>query len=71
MSKKMKYDPDTIESVLAVKSVDLAHQEARALGLPRYYYENGYLIEERNGEKKRLQPIPGVSLEFLNDEESK
>ena len=66
-----RYDPDTIESVLAVKSVDLAHQEARALGLPRYYYENGYLIEERNGEKKRLKPIPDVSLDFLDEKESK
>ena len=68
MPKKMKYNPDTIESVLTVKSVNLAHQEERALGHPRYYYEKGYLIEERNGKKKRLNPIRGVSLELLDDE---
>lgn len=62
MKNAQKFNPDTIESVLAIKSVDLAHQEARALGLPRYYYEKGYLIEERNGKKKKLEQIKGVQL---------
>ncbi|WP_297023841.1 hypothetical protein [uncultured Dialister sp.] len=45
------------ESYLAAKAVDLSHQEARALGLPRYYVEDGFLIEERNGKKKQLKKI--------------
>lgn len=50
-------DTDERESFLASYAVALAHQKARALGLPRYYLKDGYLVEERNGKIKRLERI--------------
>lgn len=54
--KNFDYD-DSREPYLAGKAVDLAHQKAAALGLPHYYVEDGWLIEDTAGKKKRLQPI--------------
>lgn len=48
---------DNREAYLASLAVAMDHQKARALGLPRYYMEDGYLIEEKDGRKKRLAPL--------------
>lgn len=50
-------DEDERESFLASYAVYLANQKARALGLPRYYLKDGYLVEERNGKIKKLKRI--------------
>lgn len=52
-----KYENDLDESILAVKAVDLSHQEARARKAPLYYVENGFLIEEHNKKKTKIAPM--------------
>ena len=41
---KIPQDPDERESFLASYAVELDHQKARALGLPRYYVKDGFLV---------------------------
>ena len=54
---KIPQDPDEREYFLASYAVELDHQKARALGLPRYYVKDGFLVEERNGQLRKIKPI--------------
>lgn len=54
---KIPQDPDERESFLASYAVELDHQKARALGFPRYYVKDGFLVEERNGQLRKIKPI--------------
>ena len=54
---KIPQDPDERESFLASYAVELDHQKARALGLPRYYVKDGFLVEERNVKPIMRNPL--------------
>lgn len=45
------------EPYLARKAVDLAHQKAATLNVPHYYVEDGWLVEDKAGQKKLLKKI--------------
>ena len=54
---KIPQDPDERESFLASYAVELDHQKPRDIRLPLYYVKDGFLVEERNGQRRKIKPI--------------